>query len=92
MPLGMEVGLGPGHIVLVGDHAPPKRGAQPQFSAHLYCGQTAGWIKVILGRDVGLGPCDIVLGGDPVRSRRVFNQHCTNLSWAYYEELGYVLS
>jgi len=27
MPLGiMEVGLGPGHIVLDGDPAPPKRG------------------------------------------------------------------
>jgi len=28
MKLGMEVGLGPGHIVLDGDQAPPK-GAQP---------------------------------------------------------------
>jgi len=26
MPLGMELGLGPGHIVLDGDPAPPKRG------------------------------------------------------------------
>jgi len=26
MPLGMEVGFGPGHIVLDGDPAPPKRG------------------------------------------------------------------
>jgi len=30
MPLVMEVGLGPGHIVLHGDPAlPPKKGAQP---------------------------------------------------------------
>ena len=30
MPLGMEVGLGPGHIVLDGDQAPlPKKAAQP---------------------------------------------------------------
>ena len=29
MPLGMEVGLGPGHIVLDGDSAPLKIGAQP---------------------------------------------------------------
>jgi len=31
MPLGMEVGLGPGHIVLAqldGDSAPPRKGAQ----------------------------------------------------------------
>jgi len=54
--------LGPGHIVLVGDKAPPK-GAQPQFSTHVDCGQTAGWIKMILGRDVGVGLCDIVLDG-----------------------------
>jgi len=26
MPLGMEIGVGPGHIVLDGDPAPPKRG------------------------------------------------------------------
>jgi len=29
MPLGMEVGLGPGHIVLDGDPAPlPRKGAE----------------------------------------------------------------
>jgi len=33
MPLGMEVGLDPGHIVLDGDPAPPteKRGTAPNF-------------------------------------------------------------
>ena len=51
MPLGMEVGLNPGDIVLDGDSAPlPKRGQSPlQFSAHVYCGQTATWIKMPLG-------------------------------------------
>jgi len=35
MALGMEVGLGPGHIVLDGDPAPLlKKGAESQFSAH----------------------------------------------------------
>jgi len=55
MALGMEVGLGPGHIVLDGDHAAPspKRGQSPlQFSAHVYCGQTARWIKMPLGTDI----------------------------------------
>jgi len=42
MPLGMEVGLGPGHIVLDGDPTPHLEGHSPQFSAHIYCGQTAG--------------------------------------------------
>jgi len=52
----------PGHIVLDGDPAPPpKRRQIPQFSAHVYCGQTVGWIKVPLGTEVGLGPGDIVL-------------------------------
>ena len=62
MPLGTEVGLGPGYTVLDGDTAPPKRG---HFSAHVYCGQTAGWIKMPLDTEVGLSPGDIVLDGDP---------------------------
>ena len=43
MTLGMQVGLGPGHIVLDGDPAhPPQRGtASTQFSAHIWCGQMA---------------------------------------------------
>ena len=31
MPLGMELGLGPGDIVLDGDPAPPKRGTAPSI-------------------------------------------------------------
>ena len=53
MALGMEVGLGPGHIVLDGDPAPPQKkgGTEPHhFSAHVCCGQTAGWIKMPLSR------------------------------------------
>ena len=90
MPLDADVGLGPGHIVLDRDPAPPtpkgaqppifgpyllwpngwmgqdvtwyggrlrprphcartdpapKKGHRPQFSAHVCCGQTAGWIN-----------------------------------------------
>jgi len=65
MRLRMEVELGPGHIVLDGDPAPlppRKRAAQPQFSAHVCCGETAGWIKMPLGTKVGLGPGHIMLG------------------------------
>ena len=67
-PLGMGVGVGPGHIVLDGDPvpSPPKRGhSPPQFSAHVYYGQTAGWIKMLPGMEVGLGPGHIVLDVDP---------------------------
>ena len=44
MPLGMDIGLSAGDFVLDGDPVPlPKKGAQPtKFSAHVYCGQTAG--------------------------------------------------
>ena len=56
MVLGVEVGLGPVHIVLDGDSSPPqRRGQSPQFSVHLYCGQTAEYIKMPLGTEVGLG-------------------------------------
>jgi len=66
MPVGREIGLGPSNIVLDGDPTPTsrKKGAEPpQFSAHVYCGQTAGWIRMPLGMTVGLGPGHIVLDG-----------------------------
>ena len=120
MKLGIQVGLGPGHIVLDGDPAPspakghsppifgpyllrpkgcmdqdatwyggrpqprrlfvrcgpsplPKKGWSSQFSAHVYCGQTAAWIKMPLGTEIGLGLRDTVLDGDPAPLR----QRCT---------------
>ena len=66
MKLGMQLGLGRGHIVLDGDQAPPpQRDTAPQFPAHICCGQMAGWIKVSLGKEVVLGTGDYVLDGDP---------------------------
>jgi len=65
MPLGMKVGLGPRYILLNGDPAPPKKGLSPQFSAHVCCGQFAGWIKMTLGTMIGLGSGHIVLDGNP---------------------------
>jgi len=64
MPLGMEVDLSSGDFVLDGYPAPlPKKGRSPQFSAHVYCGQTAGWMKTPLGTEVDLGQGHIVLYG-----------------------------
>jgi len=37
----------------------PQKGHSPKCSAHVYCGQTARWIKMPLGTEVGLGPGDI---------------------------------
>jgi len=46
----VEVNLGPGHIVLDGDPAPPQRGRAPQFSARLlwqngWMNQDATWYR-----------------------------------------------
>jgi len=50
MPLGKKVGLDASDIALDGDAAPlQKKGQSPQFSIHVYCAQTAGWIKMPLG-------------------------------------------
>ena len=60
-PLGIEVGLGPKDIVLDGGPSSPiPKKRPPQFSAHVYCGQTAGWIKMAPDMEVGLGPGHIV--------------------------------
>ena len=72
--LGTGVGLGPGHIVLDGDPAPPK-GAQPQLSAHVCCGQMAGWTKMPLGTKVGLGPGHSVLDGDAAAPKKGHSPH-----------------
>jgi len=52
MPLGTEVGLGLGDIVLDGTQLPSPKGAQlhPQFLANVRCGQTAGWSKYLVRR------------------------------------------
>jgi len=47
---------------------PPQKGhsiPHAHFLAHVYCGQTARWIRIPLGTEVGLGQGDIVLDRDP---------------------------
>jgi len=67
MPLGTEIGLGPGDIVLDGYPAPHGKGhsSRLHFSVHVYCGQTAECIRILFGTEVGLGSGVIVLHGDP---------------------------
>ena len=68
MALGMDVVLGPGDFVFDGNPATPRTEGTPtttQFLAHVYCGQTAGWMKTPLGTEVDLGPGHIVLDGVP---------------------------
>jgi len=48
----------------------PLKGAQPPVSVHVYCGQTAGWIKMPLGTEVNLCPGHIALDGVPAPRER----------------------
>ena len=68
----MDVGLSPGDFVLDGEPVPSPRqgGGPPKFSAHVYCGQTAGWIKMPLGMEVGLGLRHIMFDVDPATFRK----------------------
>jgi len=63
MKLGMEVGLGPGHIVLDGD---PAR----QFSAHVYCDQTVAHLTYCRILCPGWVDCELLF-------RRSTNLHLT---------------
>jgi len=70
----MEVGLGPGHIVLDGDPDPsPERGQSPRIFGPCLLWPTAGWIKMPLGTEVGFGPGDFVFDGDPSPPEK---RHC----------------
>ena len=67
MPLGREIGLGPGDIVLDGTGnpaPPPPKGHSPQFSAHVYLWPN-GWVDqdATWYREVGIGPGHIVRWG-----------------------------
>jgi len=78
MPIAREVGLGQSDIALDGDPVPPpaKRTEPPilgpcLFSAHVYCGQTASWIKMPLGiMEAGLEPGNTVFGADQPLPKR----------------------
>jgi len=62
-PRGLWVRWGPSPL--------PQKGRSPtRFSAHVYCGQTAAWIKTPLGTEVGLGLRDIVFDVDPATPRK----------------------
>ena len=75
----MEVGLGPGDFVFDGNPATPRTEGTPttsQFLAHVYCGQTAEWMKTPLGTEVDIGPGHIVLDGVPaLRERGIVAPH-----------------
>jgi len=58
MPLGMDLVLGPGDFVFDGDPATAEKEYPTHpILAHVYCGQTVGWIKSPLGTEVDVGSC-----------------------------------
>jgi len=59
----------------MGTRFPSPKGAHPQFSANVRCGQTAGWTKMPLGTEVGLVPGDFVFDGDPASPRKKARPH-----------------
>jgi len=64
------------HCARWGHSSPSQKGDRaPQFSAHLYCGQTAGCIKMPLNLEVGLSPGDFVLDGDPAPTPKGAEPH-----------------
>ena len=80
MKLGMQVGLGSGHIVLGGDPAPTYlkgHSPRPQFSAHICCSQMAAWIKMSLGMELGLKNMGGKLGPLSLFSRVELGPHLT---------------
>jgi len=46
-----------------GSSFPSAKGADPQFYAHICCGQMAAWIKMPFGMEVNLCPGDLVRWG-----------------------------
>jgi len=63
---------------LAWSYASPKGGEAPKFSAHVYCGQTAGWMKLVLGVEAGLSPGDFVLDGTPLPLLKRWADHSPN--------------
>ena len=73
MPLVMEVGLGPGHVVLDGDPLPQRYIARPPQFSVVFLLWPNGWMDqdaMPLGREVDVGPHDIVLDGKPGPPKR----------------------
>ena len=60
----------------MGSQLPPKRGTD-HFSVHVYCGQTAGWIKTPLGTEVDLGPGNYCVRWGPSYPQKKGHTHPT---------------
>jgi len=73
MPVGMDIGLGPGDLCLMGTQLPQKNGT-PFHSIFGPCVLWPnGWMdeeKTPLGTEVDLGPGHIVLDGVPALRER----------------------
>jgi len=62
------------HCIRCGPSYPQNKGHSdtptlPNFLAHVYCGQTAGWMKMLLGTEVDFTQGHIVLDGVPAPAK-----------------------
>jgi len=63
-------------------HLSLKRGEAAAPTRSMYCGQTAGWIKMVLGTNVGVVPGGIVSDEDPKRGTALqFSAQCLLAKW-----------
>ena len=62
-----------------------------KFSAHVYCGQMAGWIQMILVMVVGLSPVDFVLDRDPPPPKFSAHVYCGQMAEWIEMVLGMVV-
>ena len=71
------------HCVRWGPSSPNLKGhnTPTQFSARVYFGQTAGWMKTPCGTEVDLDPGHIVLEGDPAPPAKGAQQPPSFLLW-----------
>jgi len=61
----------------------PLKGAHLQFSFHVFCGQTAGWMKTPLGTEVDVGRGHIVLYSYPAPLQKRHSSPLLSLAHVY---------
>jgi len=73
----------------MGTQPPTQKGRSPtQFLAHVYCGQTAAWMKIPLGTEVDLGLRDIVFDVDPATPRKRAHEPHPFLAYVYCGQMA----
>jgi len=67
---------------------PPQKGVDPEFSAHVYCGQTARWIKMLLGMEVDEDPVPLPKNGAEPPPQFLAHFYCGQTAGCIKKPLG----